>query len=74
MRQFCFHCMGGSSAMVRECETRDCLIHPFRFGKNPARAGKGYFAVKTASRNLQKQVLNEGFAAKFERSALRPRE
>jgi len=41
MRQFCLDCMGGNIALVRECETEDCLIHHFRFGKNPARIGTG---------------------------------
>ncbi len=27
--------------MVKECNTDDCLIQTFRFGKNPARAGIG---------------------------------
>jgi hypothetical protein len=33
--------MGGNKAAVKECKTYDCLIHPFRFGKNPALIGKG---------------------------------
>jgi hypothetical protein len=41
MRRFCLQCMIGSATLVRECETKDCLIHPYRMGKNPARAGKG---------------------------------
>lgn len=35
----CRECMGGSFQFVRECETIDCLVHPFRFGKNPAMQG-----------------------------------
>ena len=34
-RQFCLECMGGSSALVRECEKGDCPMHSYRFGKNP---------------------------------------
>lgn len=41
MRQFCLDCMGGSKIAVKKCSTSDCLIHPFRLGKNPAFAGKG---------------------------------
>jgi hypothetical protein len=41
MRIFCLECMGGSREAVNECSTADCLIYPFRFGKNPALAGKG---------------------------------
>jgi len=58
MRQFCLQCMGGSPALVRECETGDCPIHPFRFGKNPARSGKGYFAQR-ALELLSKGTVNE---------------
>jgi len=47
MRKFCLQCMGGSKDFVRECETIDCPIHLFWFGKNPARSGKGYFAQRT---------------------------
>jgi len=34
-RQFCLECMGGSSALVRECDKEDCPMHSYRFGKNP---------------------------------------
>lgn len=44
IRKFCLQCMGGSSDMVKECDVDDCLVFPFRFGKNPNRIGKGYFA------------------------------
>lgn len=33
-RQFCLSCMGGSAALVRECEA-NCLLSDYRFGKNP---------------------------------------
>jgi len=38
-RQFCLECMGGSSALVRECETDECQMHLYRFGKNPSIKG-----------------------------------
>ena len=41
MRRFCLECQGNNITLVRECETEDCLIHPYRMGKNPARTGKG---------------------------------
>src|SRR5664280_1778993 len=41
MRKYCLECMGESKGAVKECETEDCLIHLYRFGKNPALAGKG---------------------------------
>ena len=49
-RQFCLECMGGSSVLVRECEKDDCPMHSYRFGKNPARIGKGHFAQVSALR------------------------
>ena len=45
IRKFCLECMGGSSKLVAECKS-DCPLHPYRFGKSPARAGltnKGSF-------------------------------
>jgi hypothetical protein len=41
MRKFCLECMGGNKEFVRDCTTNDCLIHPYRMGRNPARTGKG---------------------------------
>jgi len=40
IRKFCLECMGGSSKLVAECKS-DCPLHPYRFGKNPKRAGMG---------------------------------
>jgi len=31
--------MGGSYTLVKECEKEDCLMLPYRFGKNPNRKG-----------------------------------
>ena len=45
IRKFCLECQGGSSKLVAECKS-DCPLHPYRFGKNPKRAGlthKGSF-------------------------------
>lgn len=38
-RQFCLECMGGSVQFVRECESTNCSLHPYRLGKNPAKRG-----------------------------------
>ena len=46
MRKFCLECMGGSKVAIKECSTIDCLIHHFRFGKNPARIGTGANKVR----------------------------
>jgi hypothetical protein len=40
IRKFCVECVGGSSKLVAECKS-DCPLHPYRFGKNPKRAGMG---------------------------------
>ena len=39
IRKFCLECQGGSSALVSKCKS-DCSLHPYRFGKSPARAGQ----------------------------------
>lgn len=36
IRKFCLHCMGESYLLVELCTTIKCLLHPYRFGKNPA--------------------------------------
>lgn len=33
LRRECLTCMGGSSQLVAECETRGCDLHSHRFGK-----------------------------------------
>lgn len=73
MRKYCLECMSGSKAAVKECETEDCLIHPYRFGKNPARAGKGQNAAQMASLRSIKQVVSKGNTAYLERIDIRPR-
>lgn len=40
-RRFCLECMGGDRELVSECDMESCPIHPYRFGKNPARRGMG---------------------------------
>ncbi len=40
IRKFCLECMGDSSRLVSECDSI-CYLHPYRFGKNPKRAGIG---------------------------------
>jgi hypothetical protein len=45
VRKFCLECMDGSRRLVAECGS-DCPLNPYRFGKNPKRAGlthKGSF-------------------------------
>jgi hypothetical protein len=73
MRKFCLECEGDSKEAVKECSIGDCLIHPFRFGKNPARAGKGQSAVQMASIRSKKQTVSKENPVYFERSANRLR-
>lgn len=40
-RAFCLQCMGGDRELVKECETVNCPVHPYRMGKNPAKKGQG---------------------------------
>lgn len=73
LRKFCLDCMGGNKEAIRECSTCDCLIHPFRFGKNPARAGKGQSAAQMASLRSKKQTVSKENPIHFERIDDRPR-
>ena len=66
MRQFCLDCMGGNKEAISECEISDCLIYPFRFGKNPARAGRGQSAEQMASLRSKKQTVSKENPIYFE--------
>jgi hypothetical protein len=35
IRKFCVECMGGDRQLVKECGSRGCTLHRFRFGSNP---------------------------------------
>lgn len=39
IRKFCLECSCGSPSEVRLCVIPRCPLFPYRFGKNPARAG-----------------------------------
>lgn len=41
IRAKCLDCCCGSSKEVARCPTLDCSLYPYRFGKNPNRAGIG---------------------------------
>ena len=32
---WCLDCCGGSQVARKECGAPDCVLYPFRFGKNP---------------------------------------
>lgn len=38
IRKFCLDCCGGSIIDVKLCNTTNCNLYAFRFGKNPYRA------------------------------------
>ena len=40
IRKFCLECMGGSSRLVAECGSEDCLLRQYRFGRHPKLAGR----------------------------------
>ena len=69
MRQFCLDCMGGNKAAVKECETGDCLIHPFRFGKNPALTGKGKNPDEMAQIRALRRPFSKENLVYFERAS-----
>lgn len=71
LRQFCLDCMGGSKEAVKECSTNDCLIHSFRFGKNPAFAGKGKSRDEMARIRELRRPLFKGIPGKIERTESR---
>ena len=39
IRAKCLDCSCGSFYEVKQCPMTDCSLYPFRFGKNPNRAG-----------------------------------
>lgn len=68
MRKYCLECEGGSKEGVKECSTSDCLIHPFRFGKNPALARKGKSPDEMARISALRRPLVKANPVYFERS------
>lgn len=41
IRKYCLGCSNGSSNEVKLCPMTKCELYEYRFGHNPARAGKG---------------------------------
>jgi hypothetical protein len=72
MQRFCLDCMGGNREAVRECSTADCLIHSFRFGKNPALARKGRNKDDMAQISALRRPLAKGNFSEIERRESRP--
>ena len=55
IREKCLDCVCDAAVEVRRCVCTDCPLFPFRFGRNPNRAGigghNGQFAGKPYSTN-----------------------
>ena len=41
IRRNCLECSGGSAGEVKNCIITDCVLYPFRLGRNPHRKGMG---------------------------------
>lgn len=62
---FCLSCCGDSLIARKECSAPDCVLYPFRFGKNPFRVQKepseaqltvrAAFAERMRARMIQKE-------------------
>ena len=51
IRENCIDCCGGSSNEVKLCPSKNCFLHPFRFGENPFRKKREYTEEQKASMN-----------------------
>lgn len=51
IRAKCLDCCCGSSNEVRLCTIEKCPLYPYRFGKNPNRAGIGNHKAAFSSQN-----------------------
>jgi len=61
--------MGGNKAAVKECPTDDCLIHPFRLGRNPALKGKGKSPAQMSQIRARRRPLGKENPVYFKRSS-----
>lgn len=61
---WCLDCCGGSQIARKECGAPDCVLYPFRFGKNP------YYSKSSAAPSEAQLAVRTAFAARArERSA-----
>jgi hypothetical protein len=56
IREHCVECFGGQRKTVRRCPSVNCLLWPFRLGKNPFRKKKTETQKEAAKQNV-KQML-----------------
>ena len=59
IRVKCLDCCVGSSYEVRICHISDCPLHPYRFGKNPKRAGMGNKDAKFGRESLVESSVGQ---------------
>ena len=64
IRLHCLECMGWSWKEVELCTGKLCPLYPFRFGKNPSRAGigngkRGQLSAGFVNEN-RPEAVNEG--------------
>lgn len=56
-RAFCMECQGDSYQAIENCNVEQCLVYPYRFGKNPARLGYGNPNPTPLRRHLTKSEV-----------------
>lgn len=60
IRAMCVICMGGSAVEVAHCTKINCVLYPFRMGKNPFSKAKGNAeALRKAREQQTNEVTNE---------------
>lgn len=58
IREKCMECSCGDATEIRLCPIEKCPLYPFRFGKNPNRAGIGNKKAN-ANENKKNKENNE---------------
>jgi hypothetical protein len=62
----CLECVGRPS-LVRRCDSKDCPLFVYRFGKNPKRSGIGSVVNLQKAKFHQKSKLSGQFLEKLEK-------
>lgn len=57
IRAKCLDCSCGSTNEIKLCPVVDCSLYPFRFGKNPNRAGIGRKTGLFTKKNPTQQAI-----------------
>lgn len=68
IRLKCLDCSAGSAHEVRGCHISDCPLHPYRFGKNPKRAGIGPRKAEFSEKSVAESGFGEGSPAESVRT------